>query len=68
MKASEALLRAIASNGNEIPAVQLDQWFGELEKARLITRVIKDDKNVFYWKLTDAAIAFLKKKGVEINE
>lgn len=64
MKGSEALLRAITAAGGEIPATQLETWFSQLVKAGLLETETRDDKQVFYYKLTPAAVEFLKKKGV----
>lgn len=68
MKGSEALLRAIASEGGEVPAIRVEEWLGQLHKAGFLEPVQKEDKNVFYWKLSEKSKAFLKKKGVEVND
>lgn len=64
MKSSEALLRAIAAAGGEIPATQIETWMSQLIEADLLETETRDDKEVFYYKLTEKSIEFLKKKGV----
>ncbi|MED3571943.1 hypothetical protein [Cytobacillus praedii] len=62
MKASEALLRCIASVGGTIDSTQLDVWLGQLLKAGLIRK----GEAPFTYTLTDTAKGFLQKKGVQI--
>ena len=62
MKASEALLRCIASVGGTISGTQLDEWLGQLLKAGLIQKGTQP----FTYELTDTAKGFLKKKGVTL--
>ncbi|MDZ5608579.1 hypothetical protein U2I54_16130 [Bacillus pseudomycoides] len=64
MKGSEAILRALHQAGGEIPATQFDTWLGQLSQMGLLEQVTKDDKQVFYYRLTDHARQFLAKKGV----
>jgi hypothetical protein len=67
MKGSEALLRAIASAGGGIPAVQLEIWVGQLVEANLLEKESReDDDQVFYYHLTERSREFLRKKGVDI--
>lgn len=61
MKGSEALLRAIASEGGTIDGTQLDVWLGKLHKAGFLE---KGDN--FTWVLSDKAKTFLKSKGVNV--
>ncbi|WP_368900745.1 hypothetical protein [Oceanobacillus oncorhynchi] len=67
MKGSEALIRAIANVGGEIPATKIEEWLGQLVKADLLEMDSREDDNAYYYKLTESAIKFLEKKGVEIN-
>lgn len=62
MKASEALLRAIASNGGKLQPAQLDDWLTQLLKAGLI----KKGEAPFTYELTSTAKVFLQKKGVAL--
>lgn len=64
MKGSEAILRAIYQVGGEIPATQFDTWLGQLSQLGLLEQVTKDDKHVYYYRLTDNARQFLAKKAV----
>lgn len=66
MKGSEALLRAIANEGCSIPSIQFDIWITQLIKAGLLDKEVRDDKNLFHYKLTKKAKVFLRKKGVTI--
>lgn len=66
MKGSEALLRAIATEGGEVPAIRIEEWMATLHKAGFLEAVQKEDNNVFYWKLSEKSKSFLKKKGVEV--
>ncbi|MDM8362483.1 hypothetical protein ACS4JF_05080 [Bacillus thuringiensis] len=50
--------------GGEIPATQFDTWLGQLSQLGLLEQVTKDDKHVYYYRLTDNARQFLAKKGV----
>ncbi len=64
MKGSEALLRAIANEGGQINALQLDEWLGKLLAAGFLNKNSTEDN--FYYELTDKSKEFLRKKGVEI--
>ncbi|TKH79740.1 hypothetical protein [Bacillus cereus] len=64
MKGSEVILRAMHQVGGEIPATQFDTWLGQLSQLGLLEQVTKDDKHVYYYRLTDNARQFLAKKGV----
>lgn len=66
MKGSEALLRAIASAGGEIPATQLDVWMGKLVDSKFVSKEVRDDGEVFYYSLTEKSKLFLRKKGVKV--
>ncbi len=66
MKGSEALLRAIANVGESVPAVQFDLWVTQLLKAKLIKTEVRDDKDVFHYKLTEKSKNYLRGKGVNI--
>ncbi|XJZ25967.1 hypothetical protein ACF5W4_11195 [Bacillota bacterium Lsc_1132] len=61
MKASEALLRAIASEGGQIDGPKMDEWLGQLLKAGLLEKAPD-----FKYKLTEPAVRFLQKKGVNV--
>lgn len=61
MKASEALLRAIAAEGGTIDATQLDEWVGKLIAAGFVKKAPN-----FRYTLTDSAVIWLKGKGVEL--
>ncbi|PGO54929.1 hypothetical protein [Bacillus cereus] len=45
--------------GGEIPATQFDTWLGQLSHLGLLEQVTKDDKHVYYFRLTDNAKQFL---------
>jgi len=64
MKSSEALLRAIANEGGQINALQLDEWLGKLLAAGLLGKKATEDS--FYYELTDKSKVYLRKKGVKI--
>lgn len=66
MKGSEALIRAIANAGGEIPATKIENWLDQLVKADLLEMVSREDDSVYYYKLTEPAIKFLEKKGVVV--
>jgi DNA-binding PadR family transcriptional regulator len=63
MKASEALLRAIASEGGQVSSPTIDDWLGKLLKAGFLTKAPD-----FSYKLTDSAVKWLATKGVKVNE
>lgn len=63
MKASEALLRAIASEGGQIDGPTMDAWLGKLLKAGFIEKAPD-----FSYKLTDSAVKWLGTKGVEVRK
>ncbi len=67
MKGSEAIIRAIANVGGEISATKIENWLEQLVKADLLKMNSREDDNVFYYKLTESAIRFLEKKGVEVQ-
>lgn len=66
MRGSEALLRAIAGVGGDIPATQFDSWLSQLLKAGLLEKDVRDDHHVFHYRLTRKAKVFLRSKGVEL--
>ncbi|GAA0347908.1 hypothetical protein GCM10008931_44000 [Oceanobacillus oncorhynchi subsp. oncorhynchi] len=66
MKGSEAIIRAIANVGGEIPAIKIDNWLEQLVNADLLEMDSREDDNVYYYKLTESAINFLEKKGVGV--
>lgn len=66
MTGSEALLRAIANVGESVPAIQFDLWISQLLKAGLLEKEIREDSEVFHYKLTEKSKIFLRKKGVDI--
>lgn len=59
MKASEALLRAIAAEGGAIDSPTMDKWLGQLLKAGFLTK-----EPDFKYQLSEPAIQWLKTKGV----
>lgn len=52
--------------GGEIPATQFDTWLGQLSQLGLLEQVMKDDKYVYYYWLTEGN--FLTKEGVFVME
>jgi Mn-dependent DtxR family transcriptional regulator len=62
MKASEALLRAIAAEGGKISGPTMDDWLGKLIKAGFLEKAPE-----FSYKLTENAVKWLDKKGVKVN-
>jgi hypothetical protein len=62
MKASEALLRAIAAEGGQIDGPTMDAWLGQLIKAGFLEKAPD-----FKYSLTEPAIKWLEKKGVKVN-
>lgn len=61
MKASEALLRAIAAEGGKVDGPKMDEWLGQLLKAGFLE--MTDD---FTYQLTEPAVRWLKGKGVNV--
>lgn len=63
MKASEALLRAIAAEGGKIDGPTMDGWLGKLIQAGFLNKAPN-----FQYELTPAAVKFLESKGVQVKK
>ncbi|MEN2464941.1 hypothetical protein [Ornithinibacillus sp. JPR2-1] len=46
--------------------MQIENWLGQLVNAQLLEQESRDDDNIFYYKLTEPAKEFLRRKGVDI--
>lgn len=65
MKASEAILKIIETQGGEVDSLQFTIWLGQLWKAGYLEPDYRDkEEGRVYYRLTEKAEEHLKHKGL----